>query len=195
MVHPIPQRSLCYTSSKAFLLAIPSPSLPTYWLYTPAHPRLHHIVSMHYNEHSSHIALLNPWHTSHHDFHYSLKHTSTLCCNIPCLWNNKSKQMLFVKQNVCWQKTKYFYTVLPICVNHALWTDQMIHNRILSKVCCDVFMFGIRNKCKNQREILFLNNGKVLHTAYLTQNSIFKWRKSVTFCITVAMLLNDESIV
>ncbi len=36
----------------------------------------------------------------------------------------------------------------------TLPTAQTIHNRILSKVCCDGFTRGIRNTCSNQYNIL-----------------------------------------
>ena len=40
---------------------------------------------------------------------------------------------------------KTAYVTQKIMFLNILSTDQTIHNKILSKVCCDVFMFGIRN--------------------------------------------------
>ena len=45
---------------------------------------------------------------------------------------------------------------------HTLPADQTIHNRILSKVCCDVFTCGIRNTCNNQHNVLLDRSGPCL---------------------------------
>ncbi len=64
-------------------------------------------------------------------------------------------------KNVCqWSrhyrliKVTHPSTYIVIDNDYTLPTDQTIHDRSLSKVCCDGFTCGIRNTCNNQHNIL-----------------------------------------
>ena len=69
-----------------------------------------------------------------------------------------------MRENAYDNKTALLQTVLKTVMDppgglngflyHTLPTDQTIHNRSLSKVCCDGFTCGIRNPCNNQHNIL-----------------------------------------
>ena len=75
-----------------------------------------------------------------------------------------------------------YFALTLLFLSYTLPTDKTIHNRILSKVCCDVFTCGIRNTWMNQRNILL----------WIAVRSIFNNRKPGLFIMFPKIIIQHS---